>query len=184
MASTDTTALSTRDALLAAGRRAFADRGYVGSSLTRIARDAGLTTGAFYRHFTSKAELSQVLFASYREDLERALARGRSLRGQVEAWLLVAREHRGAVRVAQELLLVDAAQAVSQRELRSAAAELMERHLDEAIAPRERDLAAYMVADVVTQYVVMEAAGWVPERDAKAVSVELARLMTKGLYSR
>jgi hypothetical protein len=41
-----------------------------------------------------------------------------------------------------------------------------------------------MVADVITQYVLMVAAGWIPERDPKAVAVELERLVKRGLYRR
>ena len=95
--------LPTRDALLAAGRRAFADRGYAGARLADIAADTGMTTGAFYRHFASKNDFFAAMFADYGEALIAALTRARTLKAQLEAWLLAAREHRGVVRAAQEL---------------------------------------------------------------------------------
>jgi AcrR family transcriptional regulator len=184
MATADTTALSTPEALVVAGRNAFAERGYAGSSLTQITKNAGLTTGAFYRHFTSKAEFSALLFAAYRNEVERSLARGRSLRAQIEAWLLVARQHRGAVRVSQELMLVEAAEAESYRELCEAATQLVARRLDRRLAEHDRELAARMVVNVIAQYIVMESASWIPQRDARAVAIELDRLCRRGLYRR
>jgi AcrR family transcriptional regulator len=180
----DITALSTREALLVSGRRAFAQRGYVGSSLTSIAQDAGLTTGAFYRHFGSKAEFSTVVFDAYRDDLTGALRRSRSLRAQIESWLLVAREHRGAVRIAQELMLVDPAEDASNRDLREATRSLLAGRLGDGITGSERELVARMIVDIITQYVFMESAGWLPERDARAVAVELERMVKRGLYRR
>jgi AcrR family transcriptional regulator len=177
-------ALSTREALLASGRRAFAERGYVGSSLTRIAQDAGLTTGAFYRHFGSKAEFSAIVFGVYRDDLTVALRRARSIRAQIESWLLVAREHRGAVRIAQELMLVDPAEDASNRDLRETAKSLLAGRLDDGTVGPERELVARMIVDIITQYVFMESAGWLPERDARAVAVELDRMVKHGLYRR
>jgi AcrR family transcriptional regulator len=173
---------TTRQALVAAGRDAFAQRGYAGSSLTSIAAGAGLTTGAFYRHFSSKAEFYAVLLADYREDLIAELARGRSLRAQIEAWLVVARRHRGAVRVMQELTRVGTPEAEAHRELRAAAAEQLKTGADTDGEPSESDPPALMVADVLTQYVLMGVAGWIPERDPKAVAVELERLVKRGLY--
>ncbi|MDX6688417.1 MAG: hypothetical protein QOF86_4545 [Baekduia sp.] len=183
-ATADIAGLSTRDALVAAGRGAFAERGYAGSSLTAIAADAGLTTGAFYRHFASKAEFYAVLLADFREDLETELRRARSLRAQIEAWLVVARRHRGVVRVTQELTRVGTAEAEAHRALRAAAAALLATRLQNAQDKSDPGPGALMVADVITQYVLMVAAGWIPERDPKAVAVELERLVKRGLYRR
>lgn len=48
----------TRARLLEHAATAFAERGYAGTSLNDIIREAGLTKGAFYFHFDSKEELA------------------------------------------------------------------------------------------------------------------------------
>jgi len=54
---------STRAALLAAGAEVFARRGFAGASLDQVAARAGLTKGAVYHHFESKAALFLALAA-------------------------------------------------------------------------------------------------------------------------
>jgi hypothetical protein len=41
-----------------------------------------------------------------------------------------------------------------------------------------------MLADIVSQYALTEAAGWIPQRDAEVVAADLERLATHGLYSK
>ncbi|TDD59421.1 TetR/AcrR family transcriptional regulator [Actinomadura darangshiensis] len=57
---------STRAALLEAGRRFFADRGFTDVSAEELVRAAGLTRGALYHHFAGKQGLFEAVF----EDLE------------------------------------------------------------------------------------------------------------------
>lgn len=61
---------ATRDALVAAARPLFADRGYAGVGTEEIVRAAGVTRGALYHHFDGKREL----FAAVYEQIERELA--------------------------------------------------------------------------------------------------------------
>ena len=51
------TAADTRDRLLRAAADVFAERGYDGTRVADIARRAGVSNGALYAHFESKAEL-------------------------------------------------------------------------------------------------------------------------------
>ncbi len=51
------TADETRRELLAATMKVLLARGYEGTRVSEIAREAGLTSGAIYNHFSSKAEL-------------------------------------------------------------------------------------------------------------------------------
>ncbi|HXW44278.1 MAG TPA: TetR family transcriptional regulator [Streptosporangiaceae bacterium] len=51
------TAAETRDRLLQAAASAFAERGYDGTRVADIATAAGVSNGALYAHFASKADL-------------------------------------------------------------------------------------------------------------------------------
>ncbi|MFI0369318.1 TetR/AcrR family transcriptional regulator [Actinomadura sp. 1N219] len=57
---------STRAALLDAGRRFFAERGFTAVSAEELVRAAGLTRGALYHHFAGKQGLFEAVF----EELE------------------------------------------------------------------------------------------------------------------
>lgn len=60
----------TKRQLLLAGRREFAQAGYIGASTERIVDAAGLTRGALYHHYKSKRELFEAVFT----ELEREIA--------------------------------------------------------------------------------------------------------------
>ena len=65
------TAAQTRERLLSAAAEAFAGRGYDGTRVSDIAAAAGVSNGALYAHFGSKAEL---LVAALRTHGRRLLA--------------------------------------------------------------------------------------------------------------
>lgn len=174
-------ALSTRDALIVAGLKCFAERGYTGARLSDIVAETGLTTGAFYRHFASKIEFFHVLFVAYGDDLQARLAACSSFTEQVEQWIRLARVHRGVVRAAAEVQHLDAGELEARRRLREVCAGLIVPHLH-VESWRAGRTAALMLADVVAQYVLMEAAGWVEEREPADVARALGHLAEKGLY--
>lgn len=60
---------STRAALLATGRRLFAERGFAATSTEELVSAAGVTRGALYYHYADKRALFEAVF----EDLEREL---------------------------------------------------------------------------------------------------------------
>lgn len=69
----------TRAALLNAAARIFAARGYDGASISEISSEAGLTSGAVYAHFASKAELFVATLRAFGErDLDALLGAGDS----------------------------------------------------------------------------------------------------------
>jgi AcrR family transcriptional regulator len=52
----------TRAALVTAGRRLFGQAGFAATSVEDLAREAGVTTGALYHHFPTKAALFEAVF--------------------------------------------------------------------------------------------------------------------------
>jgi AcrR family transcriptional regulator len=69
------TAAETRERLLSAAADIFAERGYDGTRVADIAAAAGVSNGALYAHFASKAELLiQALHAHGRRLLAEAFA--------------------------------------------------------------------------------------------------------------
>lgn len=68
----------TREQLLHAAERVFAQRGFHGASVENISREAGLSTGALYSNFAGKEEL---FLSLYEERVER---RRRELRAAVD----------------------------------------------------------------------------------------------------
>ncbi|HMG40321.1 MAG TPA: TetR family transcriptional regulator [Acidimicrobiales bacterium] len=61
----------TRERLLDAAARVFELKGYEGATVAQIAQEAGVTSGAIYAHYASKAEL---LVDALRAHRERAIA--------------------------------------------------------------------------------------------------------------
>lgn len=67
-------AADTRARLLSSAAKVFARRGYDGASIAEITSEAGLTSGAVYAHYESKAELFVATLRSHGErELDRML---------------------------------------------------------------------------------------------------------------
>jgi AcrR family transcriptional regulator len=60
---------STRAALIAAGRRLFATRGYDSVAAEQVVEEAGVTRGALYHHFDGKAGLFEAVFLEIEAEL-------------------------------------------------------------------------------------------------------------------
>jgi AcrR family transcriptional regulator len=58
----------TRDALVDAAQRLFGEQGFNATSLEEIVREAGVTKGALYHHFSDKEELFLAVAESVRRD--------------------------------------------------------------------------------------------------------------------
>src|SRR3712207_5450451 len=64
----------TRAALVAAGRRLFAERGYAAVGTEEIVREAGVTRGALYHHFGGKKDLLEAVYQQVEEGLAQEIA--------------------------------------------------------------------------------------------------------------
>jgi len=65
---------TTRAALIAAGRRLFAARGYAAVGTEEIVREAGVTRGALYHHFAGKRELFAAVYEQIESEITEQLA--------------------------------------------------------------------------------------------------------------
>jgi AcrR family transcriptional regulator len=65
----------TRSALIEAGRRLFAERGYSGVGTEEIVAAARVTRGALYYHFEDKRDLFRAVFAEVDAELVQGIAR-------------------------------------------------------------------------------------------------------------
>jgi TetR/AcrR family acrAB operon transcriptional repressor len=65
MRRTKADAAITRESLLKAGLVVFSRQGYTATTLVDVAKEAGVTRGAIYWHFGSKADLYSALLAQY-----------------------------------------------------------------------------------------------------------------------
>ena len=61
---------NTRKCILAAAERCFKKNGYSGSGVDGLAKEAGVTSGAFYGHFKSKEDVFKSAITSGMEELK------------------------------------------------------------------------------------------------------------------
>jgi AcrR family transcriptional regulator len=66
---------ATREALIAAARRLFTERGYEDVGTEEIVRAAGVTRGALYHHFGDKASLLDAVYARIEAESTERVAR-------------------------------------------------------------------------------------------------------------
>jgi AcrR family transcriptional regulator len=101
----------TREALIAAARALFAERGFADVGTEQIVRSARLTRGALYHHFDSKEDLFRAVYERVEQELvERIAADARSAAGPLEALRAGAHAFLDACedRAVQRIALIDA----------------------------------------------------------------------------
>ncbi|GAA3399279.1 TetR/AcrR family transcriptional regulator [Streptomyces roseoviridis] len=126
----------TRNALLAEGRRRFAADGYHHVVLAEVARAAGVTKGAAYHHFDSKAGLFRAVVCQVQHELGERVATAaerhedlwEQLRAGCRAFLAA-----GTDPAVRQILLVDAPTVLGWDEWRAMDDNSSARHLTEAL---------------------------------------------------
>lgn len=138
---------ATRRALLAEGRRRFAADGYHDVVLAEVAAAVGVTKGAAYHHFASKAGLFRAVVAEVQAELGERVARAadahanpwEQLRAGCRAFLAA-----GADPAVRRIVLVDAPTVLGWDEWRAMDDDASARHLAQAL---EGLVAAGVIAD-------------------------------------
>jgi AcrR family transcriptional regulator len=172
---------STRARLLRTARDEFAAQGFGGARLADIAAAAGLTTGAFYRHFATKAEIVDVLFEDFTDELSIALVDAADLRDFCLRWLDVNGRHLGTVRAAAEVMLQDDTYPAHHRRLRKLWACAALPHLRTDLDDNPRRLLSHVLIDTLDYYFMTRSRGWASGTEF-AGATNMARLFTFGLY--
>ncbi|MEU2432072.1 TetR/AcrR family transcriptional regulator [Streptomyces sp. NPDC007861] len=128
---------ATRRALLSEGRRRFAADGYRGVVLTEVAQAVGVTKGAAYHHFESKAGLFHAVVADVVQELGDRVAAAaeevsdpwEQLRAGCRAFLAA-----GSDPSMRRIVLVDAPTVLGWEEWRALDEESSARHLRDALS--------------------------------------------------
>ncbi|MFG1854299.1 TetR/AcrR family transcriptional regulator [Actinomadura geliboluensis] len=127
---------ATRRALLAEGRRRFAADGYHDVVLAEVAQAVGVTKGAAYHHFESKAGLFRAVVAEVQQELGARVAAAadqhddpwEQLRAGCRAFLSA-----GSDPVVRRIVLIDAPAVLGWDEWRAMDEDSSARHLAEAL---------------------------------------------------
>ncbi|MDR5710505.1 MAG: TetR/AcrR family transcriptional regulator [Armatimonadota bacterium] len=168
----------TRARILEAARRVFARKGYHGTLMEEVAREAGLSKGALYFHFSSKEELFLSLVeeagAQLAERVTAAIAAARGGEAKVRAALGAAVEAFAENEDLTRLVLVEWVGLSPEFEekrfaLETALARLIQTYLEEAMAegripPQDTSLAAFAWLGAIRALVVRWLHTHYPER--------------------
>jgi AcrR family transcriptional regulator len=103
--------LATREHIVAAATRLFAERGYDDTSIEAVLQTAGISRGALYHHFNGKDALFAAVLEAIEADVGRRTAAAMlgatdaytALRAGSQAWVRIAGDP-----VVQRILLIDA----------------------------------------------------------------------------
>jgi AcrR family transcriptional regulator len=87
-------AAGTRQAIVAAARDLFTERGFSGTATTEVVARAGVTRGALYHHFSDKTDLFRAVFRDLERELnEYVLARARAERDPIAGFMAGSRAY-------------------------------------------------------------------------------------------
>ena len=152
----------TRRRLLEVAAEFFATKGYAETSLDEIAEEAGLTKGAVYSNFTSKAELALAVLD------ELTVAPKVDIFSQVDAGEAFANQHEHGGKFLVEAM--DASSLWFQVELQCILQAQKDPELRRRMHDRDTALRASLAESIAKR---MEVAGWVPVADLDLIVAAL-----------
>jgi len=181
----------TRERLVAAARQLFGERDYEATSIEAVLETSGVTRGALYHHFQSKAELFDAVLAEVLieiADRTAAAARGSKdplerLRAGSHAWLQMALDP-----AVQRIALVDPTTAVGwarwreldeQHSLGGLRGSMLRLAKEGRIPPGEAELLAHMLLAALN-----EAALFLTYADDQRAAADTARAAIDTLLDR
>ncbi|MBB5782693.1 TetR/AcrR family transcriptional regulator [Nonomuraea jabiensis] len=178
----------TRQALLRESRRLFAERGYGAVSLSEIVAEAGVTKGALYHLFESKAELFRAVLEQVQQEVAETVARTADVHDDLWTRLTVGCQAFLTASTApgvQRIMLVDGPAVLGWNEWRAMDEAASARHLADALTDliEEGTLAPQPVAPLthLLSGAMNEAALWLAASDdpanLPATQAALARLL-------
>ncbi|GAB6066160.1 TetR/AcrR family transcriptional regulator [Aquifex pyrophilus] len=74
--------METKERILLSAKRLFSEKGYYGTSVEEIVRDAGLSKGAFYFYFKSKEDVFKELIEKIHGEIMESLGRWKGRGGE------------------------------------------------------------------------------------------------------
>ncbi|MEU3626516.1 TetR family transcriptional regulator [Amycolatopsis coloradensis] len=126
----------TMEALTATARRLFAEHGYGNVGLETIAQSAGVSKGALYHHFSSKADLFRYVLSTVQHDVGEQVARAAD--SAPDSWAGLLAGCRAFLAAAtdpeiQQIMLLDGPSVLGWEDWRELDDESSARHLAEAL---------------------------------------------------
>ena len=132
----------TRAALLAAARELFTEKGFAGTGREEIAERAGVTRGALYHHFSSKADVASAVVDELEAELvDRVVAAARTGTGSFDQIQRSCRAYLDACTepAVVRILLTDAPAVFGMAELRNRSVDTCVRLLSTALTNAARE---------------------------------------------
>ncbi|MEV0080836.1 TetR/AcrR family transcriptional regulator [Nocardia neocaledoniensis] len=126
----------TRRVLVAQGRRLFAAKGYAAVGLSEIVTASGVTKGALYHHFDSKAELFRAVLTQVQQEVGEQVAA--AARAEADPWTQLTAGCAAFLRatadpLVQRIMLIDGPAVLGWHEWRALDEANSARHLREAL---------------------------------------------------
>ena len=181
--------MQTRATLVGSARRLFGRDGFAATSVEDIAREARVSTGALYHHFTTKAALFEAVFEQMHEEMLAASAAAAALAGgPAEALALGSDAFLETVLdpEVQRILIVDAPAVLGlarfteldeRYALDAIVAALQEAAAGGAVAVGDAETLARLLMGALTRGAMLIANSTSPRRTRDAVAAEMRRLL-------
>lgn len=172
---------TTRAALLAAARELFTERGFAGTGREDIAERAGVTRGALYHHFDSKAAAFVAVVDEVEAELVRrvvtAARRGSTPFEQLQQASRAYMDACAEPDVAR-ILLTDAPAVLGMAECRArderSCGRLLQQALDDGLdLPGDRDIAIPLLLGLLNEAAALIASAPNPQRERRRVAASV-----------